>query len=189
MYEIVLSVCCKTSQSTSTSIPMPSKGRCLNFVSALHHMHDSIWNDAFKSVAKDCFKFHFKWAKVSRLDTMWDCLGFLKVCEIFGGFLKDCEFFEGFLKVIQNRATNFQKTCFLLVLAHRMQAQILKYFVKLAFLCHFENFLSPLVMAKKGSFWAKTTNFGGKQAWKVVFTVQPQNSRYARVFNIFYSKF
>ena len=41
---------------------------------------------------------------------------------------------------------------------------LVKKYQKLAFLCHFENFLSPLVMAKKGSFWAKTTNFGGKQA-------------------------
>ena len=30
---------------------------------------------------------------------------------------------------------------------------------KLAFLWHFENFLSLLVKAKKGLFWAKTTTF------------------------------
>ena len=40
---------------------------------------------------------------------------------------------------------------------------LVKKYQKLAFLWHFENFLSLLVKAKKGSFWAKTTTFGGKQ--------------------------
>ena len=46
------------------------------------------------------------------------------------------------------------------------------------------NFVSLLVTAKKWSFWAKTLTFRPKKPWKVVFTVQFQNSRCSRVFNI-----
>ena len=45
----------------------------------------------------------------------------------------------------------------------------------------FWKFLSLLVLAQTGSFWAKTTTFGGKHAWKVVFTVQLQNNQYSDV--------
>ena len=55
--------------------------------------------------------------------------------------------------------------------------------------CGWDQHRERRVKAKKGSFWAKPATFGGKLTWKVVFTVQLQNSRCARTFNIFCSKF